>query len=123
MDISSVSNASHNRPVTESKSSSDRQYNDETQAANEQNKAQERAQERRRVQQRLEQSNAENQRRLDGRLVSFGPSQNEESSEQTQNSFNRSRVNEAYSPPKDNLTNAHKQQEQESNNDAIDIVI
>jgi len=123
MDISSVSNASFNRSVTESKSSSDRRYNEETQVTNEQNKAQESAQEQRAIRERLQQNKEENQRRLDGRLVSFGQPQNEISSEQKQNSFNRSRVNEAYSPPQNDYSNSHTQDRRENDVDAIDIVV
>lgn len=126
MDISSISNTASQRPVTQSKNSSDRQPNNDMQAANEQVKAQDRAQEQRAVQQRQEQRNEEKQRRLDGRLISFGEPQDQHATEQKQVSFNRSRVNEAYSPVKNESSNAqnqHTERSHERDNDAIDIVV
>jgi len=127
MDISSISNASYSRSVTESRSGSDRKYNDQNQATVEQNstrdKLRESTQQQRTAQDAIEQSKQENQRRLDGRLVSFGQAEGE-ISEQSQSSYNRSRVNEAYSPPPNNaLTETHKQQSAETDIDAIDIVV
>ncbi len=121
MEISSVSNASFSRSVTPSKSSSDRQSNthDESQAKIAENKAQERTQQQRATQQKLQQNKEESQRRLDGRLISFG----HEPDPQKQASMNRSRVDEAYNPPKNDLTNSHKQHSDEREAEAIDIVI
>jgi hypothetical protein len=125
MVISSVANASHTRAVTPSKSSSDRQSNDENQASVVENKAQERAQQQRAVDEKLQQERQEDsQRRLDGRLIRFG--QDDVSSQQTQTSFNRSRVNEAYSPPKNEPTNseqAHSQHSHDRDVEIIDIVV
>ncbi len=126
MDVSSVSNASFSRSVTPSKSSSDRQYSAQTQANIVENKDQERA-----VQERIQQHKEESQRRLDGRLISFGQEQDDVSSQQKQASFNRSRVNEAYSPPRQNeITYSQNEQaerardrERNQNNEAIDIVV
>ena len=129
MDIPSVSNASFSRSVTPSKKSSDRQSNDQAQAKTVDNKAQERAQEQRAVQERVQQHKEESQRRLDGRLISFGQEHDEVSSQQKQASFNRSRVNEAYSPPPQNeITYSQNEQaerarERDRSNDAIDIVV
>ncbi|MCW8987633.1 MAG: hypothetical protein OQK75_08175, partial [Gammaproteobacteria bacterium] len=96
MEISSTSNASFSRTVTPAKSSSDRQTYDDSQAKNAENKAQERTQEQRAIQEKLQQNKEDSQRRLDGRLISFGQEQDNISSEQKQASYNRSRVNEAY---------------------------
>ena len=125
MQVSSVSNSSFSRSVSPSRSSSDRQSNDDTQAAIAETKAQERAQQQRAVQEKLQQQKADTQRRLDGRLISFGHEQDNISSEQKQASYNRSRVNEAYSPPPQNeITYAQNEQAQrDRNNDAIDIVV
>lgn len=130
MDVSSVSNASFSRSVTPSKSSSDRQSSAQAQDIVE-NKAQEHAQEPRAVQQRLQHHKEESQRRLDGRLISFGQEQDNVSSQQKQASFNRSRVNEAYGPPRQNdITYSQNEQterarshERNQNNEAIDIVV
>ena len=132
MDVSSVSNASFSRSVTPSKSSSDRQSSAQAQADIVDNKAQERAQEQRAVQQRLQHHKEEShQRRLDGRLISFGQEQDNVSSQQKQASFNRSRVNEAYAPPRQNeITYSQNEQaerardrERNQNNEVIDIVV
>ena len=122
MDISSTSNSAFSRSVTPSKASSDRQFNDETQAAILESKAQERALEQRAVQERLQQHKEESQRRLDGRLISFGHEQGNESSQQKQASFNRSRVNEAYSPPQNEASQKPPTQSSRET-DAIDIVV
>lgn len=122
MEISSTSNGSISRTVTPSKSSSDRQSFDQNQASVLESKAQERALEQRAIQERLQQHKEETQRRLDGRLISFGHEQGNDSSQQKQASFNRSRVNEAYSPPPNEAV--HKQHNQSSREtDAIDIVV
>ena len=127
MDISSVSNSSFSRSVTPSKSSSDRQTYDDSQAKAAENKSQERAQEHRAIQEKLQQNKDDTQRRLDGRLISFGHEQNNESSQQKQATYNRSRVNEAYSRPSQNETtyssNEQAQRSRDRNNDAIDIVV
>ena len=127
MQIPSTSMSPVSRTVTPSKSSSDRQSNDETlQAKAVESKAQERAQQQRAIQDNLQQKKEEDQRRLDGRLISFGQEENSGASEQSKASFNRSRVNDAYSAPKNELSNSHKQHHrpsQQSDNDAIDVVV
>lgn len=127
MEISSTSNASFSRNVTPSKSSSDRQTYDDSQAKNIENKAQERAHEQRAVQEKLQRNKEDTQRRLDGRLISFGHEQDNVSSQQKQASFNRSRVNDAYSRPPQNETtyssNEQAQHSRDRNNEAIDIVV
>ena len=122
MAILSTSNRAFSRSVTPSKGSSDRQFNNETQAVILESKAQERALGQRAVQERRQQHKQESQRRLDGRLISFGQEQDNESSQQKQASFNRSRVNEAYSPsPNEASHNQYNQSSRET--DAIDIVV
>lgn len=124
MDISSVSNASFSRSVTPSKSSSDRQSNDESQAATVEKKVQERAQQHHAVQEKRQQDKDENERRLDGRLISFGHEKSDVSNPQKQASFNRSRVNEAYSAPKNESTNIDNKHTQRSHEpEVIDIVV
>lgn len=127
MEIPSTSNASFSRNVTPSKSSSDRQTYDDSQAKTVENNAQERAQEQRAIQEKLQQNKEDSQRRLDGRLISFGQEQDNVSSQQKQTSYNRSRVNEAYSHPPQNETtyssNEQAQYSRDRNNDAIDIVV
>ena len=127
MDISSVSNASFSRSVTPSKSSSDRQFSEQTQAALVESKAQERREHDRAVQQKLQDSREENQRRLDGRIISFGHEQQDDvNSQQKQAAYNRSRVNEAYSASSKDASNSQRQQterSQEQNVEAIDIVV
>lgn len=122
MEISSTSNRSFSRSVTPSKGSSDRQSFDQNQTAILESKAQERALEQRAVQEKLQQHKEDRQRRLDGRLISFGHEKDNVASQQKQASFNRSRVNEAYSPPTNEAS--HKQDNQRSHDsDAIDIVV
>ncbi len=122
MEISSTTNRSFTRSVTPSKSSSDRQSFDQNQAAILESKAQERALEQRAVKEKLQQHKEDTQRRLDGRLISFGHEQDNVASQQKQTSFNRSRVNEAYSPPPNEAS--HKQNNHQSDTtDAIDIVV
>jgi hypothetical protein len=127
MEISSTASAPAPRSVTPSKSSSDKQSYDQQQVEINESKAQERTQEQRAIQEKLQQNKDENQRRLDGRLITFGHEKDNVSSEQKQASFNRSRVKEAYSPPNNDLTNAHKEQhkhmEHEREAEAIDIVV
>ena len=126
MDISSTSNSSYNRSVTPSKSSDDRKSNDEVQSTISENKAQERAQQRQATQQKLQQYKEESERRLDGRLVSFGHQEEVENNQKNQVSYNRSRVEEAYSPPKNETENTHRQRSEPSSDrpaDAIDIVV
>ena len=122
MEVLSTSH-SFNRPVTQSKNSSDRQFNDDTQAAILEDKAQERAVEQRTIQEKLKQQKEDSQRRLDGRLITFGYDQNAPEQQQ-QVSFNRSRVNEAYNPSaKESTANQDSQQPIETEQDAIDIVV
>jgi len=131
MDVSSVSNASFSRSVKPSNSSSDRHSNNQAQAPIAESKAQDRSQEQRSIRERLQQQKEESQRRLDGRLISYGQETDNVSSQQKQASFNRSRVNEAYSSPSRNeVTYAQNEQaerarnsEQNRNNEAIDIIV
>lgn len=127
MEIPSTSNALFSRNVTPSKSSRDRQTYDDSQAKTVENNAQERAQEQRAIQEKLQQNKEDSQRRLDGRLISFGQEQDNVSSQQKQASYNRSRVNEAYRHPPQNETtyssNEQAQPSRDRNNDAIDIVV
>jgi len=126
MQISSTSTSPVSRTVTPSKSSSDRQSNDEAQQAIVENKAQEQAQQQRAIQENLQQKREDDQRRLDGRLISFGPEENPVNNEQKKASLNRSRVNEAYSAPKNELSHSHNQHarpSQQSDNDTIDVVV
>ena len=124
MEISSTSNGSFSRPVTQSKNSSDRQSNDESQSTIYEAKAKERAVEQRAAQEKLQHNKEASQRRLDGRLISFGSEEGNVESEQKQHSFNRSRVNEAYTPVSNQ--ESHRQNNEQSNqseSDAIDIVV
>ena len=127
MDISSLSNSSFSRPVTSSRSSSDRQFNEQTQAALVDNKLQERREHERAIQEKLQHRREQNQRRLDGRIISFGSQQQDDVSiQQKQASYNRSRVNDAYgtSSNETNRSNRyHEQRSQRQNIDAIDIVV
>ena len=123
MEISSTSSGSFSRPITPSKSSHDRQSNDESQSSVFETKAKERAVEQRAAQEKLQDNREASQRRLDGRLISFG-SEEKVASPQKQLSFNRSRVNEAYS--EESNQTSHKQNNEQSYNskpDAIDIVV
>lgn len=126
MEISSTSANRISRAVTPSKSSSDRDSSAQNQQRIRENKAQERAQQQRAIQENLQNRREEEQRRLDGRLISFGPEESSANSEQSKASFNRSRVNEAYSAPKNESTHSHKQHSrssQQSDNEAIDVVV
>lgn len=124
MDISSTSNASYSRSVTPSKSSSDRQSNDEYQVSVSENKSEQSAQQQKAMQDNLQRDQEENQRRLDGRLITFGYEHADTNQRESSTSFNRSRVNEAYSPPQNDLTNSHKENiNQSSKEEAIDIVV
>ena len=126
MEISSTSNTSYSRTVTPANSSSDRRASDKAETAIAESKPQERAQQQRAVQERLQQRNEETQRRLDGRLISFGHEQGNVSSEQKQTSYNRSRVNDAYQPAREEMSQRQNQSShpaQKNRNEAIDIVI
>ena len=125
MEIPSTSNAPISRSVTPSKSSSDRQTYDDSQAKVTENKAQERAQEQRAVHEKLQQNKQDAQRRLDGRIISFGHEKANDSSQQNQASYNRSRVNEAYSHPRNESANSqqHVQRANQREAEAIDIVV
>lgn len=127
MDISSLSNASFSRSVTPAKNSSDRQSGEQSQASLTESKVQDRREHERAVQEKLQHSREENQRRLEGRIISFGHEQlDDASNQQNQVSYNRSRVNEAYSAAgKENsgsyLENIQRPQEREM--EAIDIIV
>ena len=127
MDISSVSNASFSRSVTPAKSSSDRHSNDETQAALVESKAQARLEHERAVQEKHQHSREDNQRRLDGRIISFGHEQQDDvSNQQNQLAYNRSRVNEAYSASRNESSDSYQEnteRSQEQNVEAINIVV
>lgn len=129
MEISNTSNANFSRTVTPSRSSSDRQTYDDSQAKNIENKALERAHEKaleqRAIQEKLQQNKEETQRRLDGRLISFGQQQDNISSQQKQASYNRSRVNEAYSAPRNEAVKQRDNTQRAENaySDPIDIVV
>ena len=128
MDISSTSNSSYSRSVTPSNGSRDRPTNDESKMVIAEAKTQERAQQQKAVQERLQHSREENERRLDGRLISFGYEHNDADSQEQQVSFNRNRVNDAYSPPVQNeRTSSQEQHDQQrssgTDDDAIDIIV
>ena len=128
MEISSLSNSAYNRAVTPSKSGSDRQSNDAAQAtATVEAKSRERAEHNRAVQEKLQQANDEQQRRLDGRLVSFGSVDAGGNEQAGKASYNRERINEAYSAPKQHdVTHSEDKHSEQSNNrppEAIDIVV
>ncbi|MFK5914888.1 MAG: hypothetical protein QM484_10970 [Woeseiaceae bacterium] len=126
MEISSTSNTAHSRPVTASKSSSDRQTYDDVESSSRDVATQNRAQDQRAVHERLQQQKENSERRLDGRLISFGPEEKSYASEQKQVSFNRSRVNEAYSPPPDNHSTSASSQSSQSaptKEAPIDIIV
>ena len=126
MIVSSTQNSAFSRPVNQSQSSRDRQENEENNTTNFEQKAQEKAVEQRATQDKLQQQNAESQRRLDGRIISFGYEENNQADkQQTQNSINRSRVNEAYSPPPSNESHNNQNNQASDNNeaDAIDIIV
>lgn len=124
MEISSTSNRSFSRPVTQSKDSSDRQSNDENQATIFETKSKERASEQRAAQEKLQHNADASQRRLDGRLINFGSEEGNVASEEKQLSFNRSRVKEAYTPVSNQ--ESHRQNNEQPNQsepEAIDIVV
>lgn len=124
MEISSTSHVS-SRPVTASKNSSDRQSYDEGQTVLVESKSRDRVSEQRVAQEKLQQKKDNDQRRLDGRLITFGPESNDAPSQQSKASMNRSRVEEAYSPPP-TRESSHKQDEPqrtEKQPDPIDIVV
>lgn len=125
MVVSSTANSSFSRSVTPSQSSHDRRANEENQATILENKSQERALERRAVHENMQRRNEETQRRLDGRLISFGYENNDkQASEQKQTSYNRSRVNEAYTPPpRHEVSHSPANQHSSNDSDAIDIVV
>ena len=125
MHVSPTTNGSFSRPVNHTQNSNDRQSNDENKTAIFEQKTQERAVEQRAVQKNIQGQKEESQRRLDGRLINFGYEENNKPTSQSENSFNQSRVNEAYSPPPSN--NISQQQYTQSSNEsewnAIDIVV
>lgn len=121
MVISSPINTSFSRSVTPSQSSSDSRSDEDNQTSTIEIKAQEKALEQRSLQEKQQQSE-DTQRRLDGRLISFGYDDNSAIREEAQSSVNRSRVNEAYtSPPSHEVTQEEDSHHYES--DTIDIVV
>lgn len=127
MDISSVSNASSSRSVTPSTGSGDRHTYDDSQAKIAENKAQERSLEHRAVQENLQRNKDQNQRRLEGRIVSYGQEQDNISSQDKRATLNRTRVNEAYTPPPRTESEASQKEQAQRTHDrnpeAIDIVV
>jgi len=126
MQISPTSSSLTPRSVTSAKSSSDKHANEKTQEVVVKKKPQENVQEQRRIQENLQQKKEEDQRRLDGRLISFGKEDATASREQNQSTFNRSRVNDAYSPPKNDSSNVreqHTHMQKHKNSEAIDVVV
>lgn len=124
MDISSTSNSSYNRNITPSKNSSDRQSNDEVQMV--ETKAKDKPQQRQAVQEDQQRYKDDNERRLDGRLITFGYQENDQHKQENNASVNRSRVTEAYSPPKNETSNSERkdrQNESSKDQEAIDIVV
>ena len=125
MHVSPTTNGSFSRPVNHTQNSNDRQSNGENKTAIFEHKTQERAVEQHAVQKNIQGQKEESQRRLDGRLINFGYEENNKPTSQSENSFNQSRVNEAYSPPPSN--NISQQQYTQSSNEsewnAIDIVV
>lgn len=120
MVITSPINTSFSRSVTPSHSSGDSRADEEHQTSVIEVKAQEKALEQRSLQEKQQQID-DTQRRLDGRLISFGYDDNSAVREETQSSVNRSRVNEAYnSPPSYEVA---QEQAPHSQNDTIDIVV
>jgi len=122
MDISSSSNASSGRQITASNNSNrDRATEKQQEIAVQENKAQEQAQQKRLIEEKAQQRRNE-QRGLDGRLVSYGHKNSESANDYKQIAYNRSRVDEAYSPPKNEGSQPHQRQRYHSN-DAIDVVV
>lgn len=126
MEITSSTSTSFPRTVTPATSSRDRQPTTEEQSALVELRANERAQQQRAVQEKLQQNKDETQRRLDGRLISFGHQQDDISSEQKQSSYNQSRVNEAYNTAREEFLRSENEQSQRSQQrepEPIDIVV
>ncbi len=126
MQISPTSSSLTARSIPSAKSSSDKDSNEKTQELIVEKKPQENVQEQRRIQDNLQQKKEEDQRRLDGRLISFGKEEATTSNEQNQTAFNRSRVNDAYSPPKSdsgNFREQHTQMSKHKDSEAIDVVV
>ncbi len=123
MAISSVSgnNTTFQRSVPATRSSHDREAESSSRTQLIEQKLQQRAEQQRQVQEKLQHNREEIQRRLDGRLISFGPANN---GPEQQVEYNRSRLNEAYnaSPYRE-----HRQAESSSQRneqpDPIDIVV
>ncbi len=123
MAISSVSGNSttFQRSVPATRSSHDREAENSSRAQLVEQKAQQRAEQQRAVQEKLQRNREETQRRLDGRLISFGPANNDP---QQQVEYNRSRVNEAYNAsPYREQRNTEAQSRQHDQTDPIDIVV
>lgn len=126
MHVSPTTNGSFSRPVNHTQNSNDRQSNEENQTTILERKTQERAVEQRAVQEKTQYQKEESQRRLDGRLINFGYEENSKPTSQSDSTFNQSRVNEAYysPPPSNNVSQQqYAQNSDESERDAIDIVV
>ena len=135
MNISSVSYNSPNRAVATSRNGSELHANDETRTTEQHGSlqvAESRAQQRAQQQEKVQQQRQENQRRLDGRLYSLGQPGGEverHQEEANRANYNRERVREAYSAPKNELTYSHSTNRQlhekprQHHNDPIDLVV
>lgn len=134
MDISSTSHASSgNRAATKrqivsstSSSHDDRAADNKAEAALADNKSQDRAQARAQQEHEYEknqQAQRDEQRRLDGRLVSYGQKNGDEATDYKQLELKRERVNEAYSPPEKSESHRSEQLRQSHDNEAIDLVV
>ena len=119
MEISTTSSSS--RAVTASNNSSgDRATQSASETKVDDSKRNDHANEQRAAQQN--QQKRDDDRRLEGRLVNYGPKKGEEPTDYKQNSYNRSRVDDAYKAPKVDTSDVHRQQ-RAHDNDAIDIVV
>ncbi len=126
MAISTVSSSSFSRAVPPARSSHDREAEASARTEMVSRKAQQRAEQQRAVQEKLQQNRDETQRRLDGRLISFGAPSS--ASQQSQAEYNRSRVNQAYSASPYRVDRQQREQrenraESPEQSDPIDIVV
>ena len=113
-----------NTLIPSSSSSEDRTYDEKVQAMIDQRELETSTQAQVQQEQELEktqQQQDDEQRRLDGRLVSFGHKEGEEAAEYKQLELKRERINEAYTAPSSDHYN--KERMQSHNNEAIDLVV
>ena len=121
MEISATSSSSPSRAVTASNNSNgDRATQSASETKVDDTQSKDRANEQRAAQQN--QLKGDEERRLEGRLVNYGPKKGEEPTDYKKNSYNRSRVDDAYKAPKVDTSDVHRQQ-RAHDNDAIDIVV